>query len=77
MYTDHTAVYYAIVPYIDIMLSLKSEVDNNILQWFRAARLPLNALKTKYTIIGSRQKLGGMQNVDLVANNKNVRELLV
>ena len=56
LYADDTAVYNHSESYIELLLSLKIEIDN-IDQWMRANRLTLNIKKTKGMIIVSRDEI--------------------
>ncbi len=56
LYADDTALYVHNTCYIDLMLSLRIELST-VDQWLKANRLTLNVKKTKFTILGSKNKL--------------------
>ncbi len=56
LYADDTAVYVSGDSYIDIILSLRIEMDN-LVQWLHLNKLTLNVSKTKLMIFGTKPKL--------------------
>ena len=52
LYADDTALYYANLSHVDLMLTLRDDIDS-ISQWLNLDRLTLNTKKTKYMIVGT------------------------
>ena len=62
------------IPYVDLMLSLRIEIDN-ITQWLYANKLTRNVSKTKYMIVASSNKLKTLQPVNLTMNNELIERV--
>ncbi len=76
LYADDTAIHTSSNSYIDIILSLRIEMDN-IVQWLRLNKLTLNVAKTKLMIFGTKPKLNRINNSPLHICNEIVERVSV
>ncbi len=74
LYADDTVLYISSDSYIDLLLSLRIEVDN-ITQWLHANKLTPNVSKTKYMIVASKNKLKNLGYVSLKMNNEELERV--
>ena len=53
---------------------MRIEIET-LIQWLRANKLSLNVKKTKYMIIGNKNKLNGIQDVNINVNNEPIERV--
>ncbi len=56
LYADDTALYCNADTQVELMLTLRVELDM-VCEWLKANKLTLNAAKTKYVVFGTKRKL--------------------
>ncbi len=74
LYADDTAILCTSESYLDVILSLRIEMDN-VVQWLRLNKLTLNVKKTKLMIFGTQQKLKNIKHSPLYINNEIVENV--
>ncbi len=71
LYADDTAVMVSCDSYIDIILSLRIELET-LKQWLYLNKLMLNV---KFLVCGSKTKLKQIQEIPLVLNNEVIEHI--
>ncbi len=74
LFADDTTVYCSSNSLVEIVLSLRLEASN-IIQWLRANRLTLNVTKTKFMVLGTRQKLRGIEDISLQVDGETIEQV--
>ena len=76
LYADDTALYIESPSYIELILSLRLELET-LSQWMLANKLTLNVRKTKFLIFGTKPKLKKLPTVplQLTINNQNIEQV--
>ena len=74
LYADDTALYYGSKSYLDIILTLRIELET-INQWLFPNKLTLNVRKTKFMVCGSKNKLKLVYDTPLHMNNEIIEQV--
>ena len=74
LYADDTALYYSSNSPVELMLTLKIELDT-VYEWLKACKLTMNVKKTKYVIFGTTHKLRQLGEVDLSIGNTPIERV--
>ncbi len=74
LYAYDTVVYYSSPLYIELVLAMRIELEN-VNKWLRANKLTVNVSKTKYLVMGSKNKLKQMNDISPKLNNEAIERV--
>ncbi len=74
LYADVTVIICAGKTAEEVQISLQHNL-NCALQWFKANRLYLNVKKTKWSLIGTYQKLGQAKQISITVNGEQLERV--
>ena len=74
MYADDTAVFYFAKDVDDLVLSIQYDMQS-ISYWMRQNRLSLNVSKTKFMLVGSKQRINQAGNVNISLDGEMVESV--
>ena len=75
VYADDTAILVSSASYIDIVLSLRIELES-VKQWSNLNKLMLNVKKAKFLVCGSRTKLKQVTSCPIKINNEEIEHVM-
>ena len=71
LYADDTAIYCSGTSFVDIVLSLRIDLDS-VNEWLQANKLTLNLSRTKYIFIGTKALMNKAAHLTLSIAGENI-----